>query len=228
MVNATLNSTNSHYLATESFYYQHVLTFTLYTLTAITAIIGNVFVVSVIYKNGQKMRTSTFYLIANMALSDLAGGIAIVMQFLFCSSVLLDYSLGFQVACLFMKDMQILSYYVSTYSMAFIAYERYMLIVHPLTSSNATKIRIYLSISWLVGILFTSTCTFSMRVSEYFTPTDLISCRVLFRVETVPWFRKMRVVLLIVTQYFVPLAAVAVFYTLIALKIRNRYAMLVA
>jgi hypothetical protein len=122
----------------------------------------------VIYDKKQ-LRSTTFILIINMAISDILGGIVIPGQWLFCSYFFLENtaSIGERL-CGLNKSAQILSYYVSTFSMTAIALDRYRLVVHPM--SRRIKPLIPIITTWILGAIFTSTTLFSMRVSEYFSP----------------------------------------------------------
>lgn len=143
----------------------------LYLLTSIVALIGNLFVCKVIYTKKQ-FRSTTYILIVNMAISDIVGALVIPGQWLFCSTYILDSGATGQRFCGTFKSLQILSYYVSTFSMTAIAIDRYKLVCHPL--SQRIRPLVPLIVIWALGCLFTSTTLFSMRVSEYFSPVQVI------------------------------------------------------
>lgn len=95
------------------------------------------------------------------------------------------------------------------------------MVVRPL--SGQTNPVMPVVISWAVGLAFTSTCLVAMRVSEFFTKTELISCRVLFNETWVsPNMRKYRVVLSMFSQYIIPLLITAVLYYYVLIGIRKR------
>ena len=149
----------------------------LYLITAILAIVGNIFVCLVVY-NKKSLRSTTYKLMVNMAISDIMGGLLIPSQWLFCSTYLLDSGLTAQRFCGLSKSGQILSYYVSTFTMTVIAVERYRLICRPLSGQMSSMVPII--VIWLLGSLFTSTTFFSMRVSEYFSPVQVCTIIVIF------------------------------------------------
>ena len=143
----------------------------LYFITAIIAIIGNIYVCLVIYCK-KKMRSTTYMLVLNMAISDIMGGLVIPGQWLFCATVILDTG-GFAIRiCGLWKSMQILSFYVSTFTMTAIAFDRYRCICKP--SSNRMRPRILIMITWGLGLLFVSSTLFSVRIFEYFSPTQVL------------------------------------------------------
>lgn len=195
----------------------------LYIVSGTVAILGNGFVLLVIARNRARHFSSvTYTLIANMALSDLIAGLIIFAQFGFCSTAALSCGTAMEFMCLLVKLMQIVSYFVSTYTMAAIAYERLNVMKSPFTT-NAHPKR-YIAISWIVGILYITICTFNVRVSEFFTPNELISCKVLFRVGILntPAMRTVRAVLLVVLQFVIPLGITSVMYAWLLRQLRDR------
>lgn len=206
-----------------SAYVQDSIILFLYVVTGIVAILGNGFVLAVIQRNRTRHFSSvTYTLIANMALSDLIAGLIIFAQFGFCSTAALSCGTAMEFMCLLVKLIQIVSYYVSTYSMAAIAYERLHVMKSPF--ARETHPKWYIAISWIVGIMYITICTFNVRVSEFFTPTELISCRVLFQIEYLKKsaMRTVRAVLLMVLQFFVPLGITSVMYTWLVIQLRNQ------
>ncbi|KAJ6644191.1 Substance-K receptor [Pseudolycoriella hygida] len=195
----------------------------LYVLTGIVSVIGNGFVLRIILRDRKRrFATATYALIANMALSDLIAGVVIFAQFGFCSKASLDSNTFMEFMCMLVKVTQIVSYFVSTYSMAAIAYER--LIVTKSPFAPGTNPKWYIAISWIVGLAYIAICVFDVRVSEFFTPNVLISCRVLFQIDSLKKspMRTVRAVLLMVFQFIVPLAITGVMYTWLVIKLRQK------
>ncbi|XP_054168920.1 G-protein coupled receptor 83-like [Oppia nitens] len=227
--NETLNSSSS---TTNGVLTSDLLTYTtsdeirdwiilsMYFLTFLLALIGNIFICLVIY-NKKKLRSTTYKLIVNMAISDIIGGIVIPGQWLFCSTYLLDNGSFNHRLCGLSKSLQILSYYVSTYSMTVIAIDRYRLICRPLAPRMQPLIPILST--WILGAVFTATTFFSMRVSEYFSPIQgLIGCRVIFPSDISLLLRKWRVMLVIITQYLIPLSLTGYFYGMVIYTVWQR------
>ncbi len=176
-----VSSSSSSSSSSESVPYSHRDAFILflYLLTAVTAILGNVFVCVTIYRK-KRLTSTTYVLIFNMAISDILGGLVIPGQWLFCSTALLDTGMFFQSACGLGKTFQILSYYVSSLTMTAIAYDRYMLVCRPIggTGSGANRridVRILLAVVWALGLIFISQNFATLRVSEYFSPSKVKS-----------------------------------------------------
>lgn len=144
----------------------------LYMATALVAMVGNTFICLAIWHK-KWLKSTTYILIFSMALSDIMGGFVIPGQWLFCSTWVLDSSWLGQAICGLMKSLQMLSYYVSSLSMMVIAYDRFLLVCRPM--SPKTNVRLLVAIPWVMGLLFISCNVFSMRVSEYFSPTKVSS-----------------------------------------------------
>lgn len=144
----------------------------LYMITAITAMLGNIFVCVTIFRK-KRLNSTTYVLIFNMAVSDILGGFVIPAQWLFCSTALLDTGIFFQSVCGLMKNLQILSYYVSSLTMTAIAYDRYMLVCRPMNGGKRLDVRYLLVLVWILGCIFISQNFATLRVSEYFSPSKV-------------------------------------------------------
>lgn len=216
MSNDTFNTDTSSAFAQDSF------VLFLYVVTGTIAILGNGFVLVVIARNRPRHFSSvTYTLISNMALSDLIAGVVIFAQFGFCSTAAFNCGIAMEFMCLLIKLIQIVSYFVSTYTMAAIAYDRLHVMKSPFAPKTHPKW--YIAISWIVGITYITICTFNVRVSEFFTPTELISCKVLFQIGILnkPAMRTIRAVLLMVLQFVIPLSITSVMYIWLWIQLRN-------
>lgn len=155
-------------------YFRDVFVLALYLVTSIIAVVGNTFI-CVVIKQKRWLKSTTYVLIFSMAISDIMGGAVILGQWLFCSTWVLDGGGKFgEFLCGILKTGQMLSYYVSSLTMLAIAYDRYRLVCRPL--AKRVKVAYLLVPCWLLGFVFISGNFFSMRVSEYFSPTQVSDC----------------------------------------------------
>jgi len=143
----------------------------LYFFTAVIAITGNIFVCATIRKKN-RFDSTTYRLIYNMAISDIIGGSVIIGQWFFCWTKVLDSGTLGLISCWSMKILQVLSYYVSSLTIAAIAYDRYKSVCRPM--DKRLNVKWLIASIWGLGILFILTFTISARVSEYFSPN--VSC----------------------------------------------------
>lgn len=76
----------------------------------------------------------------------------------------------------------------------------------------------------MLSLFISSPTLVAMRVSEYFTPLKLVHCRIILRVDLkiTGLIRKWRVLMVVVTQYVIPLTIAITFYTLCIKKILSR------
>ena len=141
--------------------------FILYLITTILAVVGNIFVCLVVY-NKKNLRSTTYSLVVSMAISDVIGGLVIPMQWIFCSTYLLDKGWAAERVCGISKTLQFLSYYVSTFSMTAIAIDRYLLICKPLSKRMSATLPIV--ITWGLGAILISHTFVALRITEFFAP----------------------------------------------------------
>ncbi|XP_054168925.1 G-protein coupled receptor 83-like [Oppia nitens] len=189
-------------------------------LTFLLAFIGNIFICLVVY-NKKKLRSTTYILIVNIAISDLIGGIVIPSQWLFCSTYMLDMGTGSQRVCILVRSLQILSYYVSTFSMTVIAIDRYRLICKP--SVARMKPLIPVLITWILGSIFSTTTLYSIRVSEYFSPIQgLMGCRMLSASNINYQLLRLQAVVGTLSQYLIPLSLIGYFYGMVMYTVWKR------
>jgi allatostatin receptor len=112
-------------------------------------LIGNALVVAVIVANS-RMRSTTNLLIANLAIADL---LFIVFCVPFTAS---DYALLFwpfgEVWCKIVQYLVIVTAYASIYTLVLMSLDRYLIVVHPLSSiCIRTKTNTYwaIAITWV-------------------------------------------------------------------------------
>ena len=98
MRNTSISSISSYEVTRDS------IVLFLYLITAVLAIIGNVFVCLVVYKKAN-LRSTTYKLVVNMAVSDIIGGLSIPLQWLFCATFLLDKGVFAQRVCGTLKSI---------------------------------------------------------------------------------------------------------------------------
>jgi hypothetical protein len=192
----------------------------LYLLTALVAMVGNLFVCWVIYKN-PKLRSTTYYLLFNMAISDFLAGLVIPAQWLFCHYHLMRHLEPLARVCALAKTTQVLSYYLSTYSMLFVAIDRFLLVRFP-SSHGLQRKWVPIALSWLAGLAFSTTTLVNIRIAEYFGPQSVISCRIVFQTDVSLTFRKIRILILLLSQYLLPLITICILYFFVWRTIQER------
>ncbi|KAH9403979.1 Neuropeptide Y receptor [Tyrophagus putrescentiae] len=200
-----------------SSFYKDLFVFILYIITFLVASVGNLIVCYVCFV--KRPKSTTFLLIANMSVSDLLSALLIPTQWFFCSTYFLDANERY---CGSFKSLQVVSYYISTFTMALISFDRYTILKNPL--SRRVQPVLSIVIIWMLSLFISSPTLVAMRVSEYFTPLKLVHCRIILRVDLkiTGLIRKWRVLMVVVTQYVIPLTIAITFYTLCIKKILSR------
>ncbi|KAJ6216252.1 hypothetical protein RDWZM_007409 [Blomia tropicalis] len=190
-------------------FYNDLIIFALYLLTVLSSLYGNIAVCYVSFV--LRPHSTTYLLIGNMAVSDLLSAVVIPLQWFFCSTDMLNIN---ERPCGTFKSLQVVSYFISTFTMALIAIDRYLILRNPL----ARRVKPFPSIIiiWLSSLILNIPTLFVMRVSEFFTPTRMFYCRIVFKMNptTSALVRKYRVSFLVITQYFIPLLIATTFYSL--------------
>ena len=99
------------------------------------------------------------------------------------------------------------SYYVSTLTMACIAYNRYNLINRPLAPKMDTTL--FIITIWLTSISTAFLASLSsIRIFVFFTDRRFIDCQIIDNNNNGWYLRKTRALIIIVFQYIIPLSVI--------------------
>ena len=195
---------------------------TLYMMTTIVALFGNCLVCRVVMKSA-KMRTTINLLIVNMAFSDIICALTIPLQWLLCWEQLLDTYSHLYIGCAIAKSVQVLSFYVSSLTFTAIAIDRYIVVHYPIKKINP---KIFISIVWIISLLFVILTAVSVKIFTYNLTTDpIIKCRVVLRFQfpfSSDILRHVRIIGVISTQYVFPVIISVLLYAKTVHKIWMR------
>ncbi|UXI21734.1 nuclear pore complex protein Nup85 [Sarcoptes scabiei] len=129
-----------------------ILIITLYTLTAIVALIGNLIAICVLVFGRRSSKELRFFLV-NLSLSD------ILMAIFSIPFTYLDFMLGRWIFapsfCPIVQQIQITCVIVSVYTLTAIGIDRYIAIIYPLFSQRYSRsfVPIVLILIWSFGLL---------------------------------------------------------------------------
>ncbi|XP_062242887.1 substance-K receptor [Platichthys flesus] len=121
-----------------------------YTLIIVVSITGNVTVIWIILAH-RRMRTVTNYFIVNLAFSDVSmATFNTLFNFVYALHNDWYFGLGY---CRFQNFFPITAMFSSIYSMAAIAVDRYMAIIHPLKPRlSSTSTKVVIAVIWIVAV----------------------------------------------------------------------------
>ncbi|TMS13440.1 Neuromedin-K receptor [Larimichthys crocea] len=121
-----------------------------YSLIILVSITGNVTVIWIILAH-RRMRTVTNYFIVNLAFSDVSmATFNTLFNFVYALHNDWYFGLGY---CRFQNFFPITAMFSSIYSMAAIAVDRYMAIIHPLKPRlSSTSTKVVIAVIWIVAI----------------------------------------------------------------------------
>ncbi|XP_060782299.1 substance-K receptor isoform X2 [Neoarius graeffei] len=145
-----------------------------YSLVVLVSVVGNVTVIWIILAH-RRMRTVTNYFIVNLAFSDASmATFNTVFNFVYALHNDWYFGLGY---CKFQNFIPITAVFSSIYSMAAIAVDRYMAIIHPLRSRlSSTTTRVVIGVIWAVA--------FSLAFPQcFYSSTKVYSHRTVCMVE---------------------------------------------
>ncbi|CAL8363439.1 unnamed protein product [Gadus morhua 'NCC'] len=138
-----------------------------YSLIILVSVTGNVTVIWIILAH-RRMRTVTNYFIVNLAFSDVSmATFNTLFNFVYALHNDWYFGLGY---CRFQNFFPITAMFSSIYSMAAIAVDRYMAIIHPLKPRlSSTSTRVVIALIWVVAVLLAfPQCYYS--VTEFYHP----------------------------------------------------------
>ncbi len=206
-----------------NFFVRDIFVIVLYNITMVLSLFGNSMVCKVIFFS-KRMRNNTNFLIANMAIADIICAITIFTQWFSCYKPLIESTSYGGILCAINKSMQFIVYYVSSLTVTAIAVDRYIIIHYPL--KKLKKIRLFIAISWLYPIVVIPFTSVSLQMFTYsFSSTNIIGCNVIDSFKE-PFssgvVRQIRVLIIIFTQYLIPLTITTILYVKIMNTIWRR------
>lgn len=194
----------------------------IYILLFTAALVGNAFVVLIVYKT-REMRTTTNYLIASVSVSDVVFAIVTMpatVKFIYAGQNLLVGGFLAQVICKLVSFLQSSSVSISTLSLTLIALDRFFAIITPLkTVITKRLIRILIIIIWFLSFTLNSPVLYTHTV-RFDNKTGIVYCEEiwepLFRTKKA---REVYTVYLFVTFYLLPMVIMAFLYTMIVCEL---------
>lgn len=157
MANATWNSSNTSFL--HQFVYGNKIPWTVaFSVQFLTTIILNPLIVWIVYKDN-RLKTTTNYLVANMAVSDVLAAVFVfphrLVSIHYGQRWLIPGNFG-NVLCKLNNTLLVPCFGVSLYSSVFIAVERYYAVVHPMKRPFENRIKRVIFGLWIGAAISSS------------------------------------------------------------------------
>lgn len=191
-----------------------------YTTIVVLAIGGNLTVCYIVFAY-QRMRTVTNYFIVNLAFSDILMAV-ICIPFTFIANMLIGYWPFGTIMCPVVNYFQIVTVLLSAFTLVAISLDRFVAIICPLRRKLSSRQAYMVIVAiWILSLLVPIPVALFSLVRH---KPDVLSGGVKpFCIEEWPEaeikLRHLYSMLLMVTQYFLPLLVLAITYTWIGLVI---------
>jgi len=191
-----------------------------YAIIFIANIVGNLFVCAVVLKT-KYLQNFTSILIVNMAAGDLIVGVSGVIHIVFEVWFLVSGNNKFTVFCGILNGITFFSASISIYSMAVLAFDRYLSIVKPMIRRGTLtkgKLKIILPAIWMLSLVFFGSSMYFIAVYD-FKDEKLICWETLPQDELPLSYR----IILFAAMYLIPMSITLYFFgkIVIHLWIRN-------
>ena len=173
-----------------------------YAIIFITNIVGNSFVCAVVFKN-KKLHNFTSILIVNMAIGDLIVGVSGIMHIVLELWFLISGSDKNTVVCGILNGITLFSASISIYTMAVLAFDRYLSIVKPVirrATLTKGKLKFILPAIWIASLTFFATSMYFIENHEF--QNDKLICWETLPQEELPLFYRITI---FTTIYFAPM-----------------------
>lgn len=136
----------------------------IYAVTIVLALAGNV-AVCVISRRNPRLQTSTFSLLMNLAVSDIAS--VLCLPFLLPEHFVGNWMMG-EAMCKLLKPSVVWFNFVTTNTLVAIACDRFRAVVFPFEARPSTsETRLVVSLLWLIALLFSLPSYGTMTVISF-------------------------------------------------------------
>ncbi|CAL4098090.1 unnamed protein product, partial [Meganyctiphanes norvegica] len=187
-----------------------------YSIIIAISLFGNLLVCHVVIRT-RRLHTVTNTFLANLAFSDLLMT-ALNIPFNVARVLLDDWPFG-GFMCSMVPCVQVMSVYVSAFTMVAIALDRYQVIVHPLKPRlGAVHGLVIIGVIWCLAALFSIPTAMYHQVAKIYTYKMLTRCQARFP-EPALEFRKWLTLATFLSQYAIPLSITAVAYLAVTRKV---------
>ncbi|KAK2167354.1 hypothetical protein LSH36_29g09000 [Paralvinella palmiformis] len=223
ILNSTLHRANASHLAADipmRGSRELAAIYVAYSVIFLVSLLANSLVCYVIAKN-KRFRSVTYAFIANLSASDLAITIFNI-PFNLIRYTLNDWIFG-QLLCKFTNLTLMCAIYVSTFTMAAVAMDRYMVILYPLRPRLTFAAGIWIvAVTWLLGAAMSLPFPLFARVQTIELALDSANCCRLVYPDPEQLYDRYMTLATFIAQFVIPISLAAVAYGQIVQKLWSR------
>ena len=189
--------------------YQQAISITMYSIVIVLAVGGNTTVCYIVF-SARRMRTVMNFFIVSLALSDILMAV-ICIPFTFIANLVINsWPFGYAL-CPIVTFLQVVTVFMSSFTLVAISIDRYSAIVHPLRPKMTKRqALIVISCIWILSALIPLPTAIKSRVHQYVNDSNA------------PWFceemwenvtaHSVYNAILLLSQYFIPLVILVFTY----------------
>lgn len=148
----------------------------LYSVLFIISVGGN-FLVCCVVIGQERMRTVTNYFLLNLAIGDIAKGV-LCIPFTFVINILVPYWPFGSFMCPFIMYMQIVTVFLSAFTLVAMSFDRYVAIIYPLRPKlTARKALATIGVVWMLALALPIPTVIKSRVYTNPYPNTSTECQ---------------------------------------------------
>ncbi|XP_059475561.1 cardioacceleratory peptide receptor-like isoform X1 [Neocloeon triangulifer] len=213
---ATNDTANDTFARNDSdinqFYFYETEQFIVLWLLFILILVGNSAVLAALLLDRTRAKSRMNFFIMHLAIADLSVGLINVLTDIVSKHVVSWYAGN--VACKFIKFLQALVTYASTYVLVALSIDRYDAIRHPMNFSGSwRRARILIATAWMLSALFSAPIMF---LFEERLVQEQPQCWIELSEQ---WHWQLYITLLAVVLFFIPACIITFCYTVIVATI---------
>lgn len=191
---------------------------TVLALVLFLALAGNVCVLLAVHTT-KHSQSRMYYFMKHLSIADLVVAIFQVLPQLIWDITFRFY--GPDILCRFVKYLQVVGMFASTYMLVLMSIDRCLAICQPLRSLHRRKDRFYVIFSWVLSLLFSIPQIFIFSLREVGSVgSGVYDCWGDF---VKPWGAKAYITWISLTIYIIPVAILSICYGLISFKIWQNF-----
>lgn len=211
-----------HYVVEPQF--SRTIRYVIYCVLFVFAVVGNVTVCIIPFRH-RRMRTCTYFLITNLAVSDI--GTMLCLPYILVMEWQQEWTMG-SVMCKLVNPSLTMFYMVTTNTLVAIAVHRFVVVVFPFKSKpGKTRVTLMISLIWLAAFL----CVLPSFGARQLVPNGVkdngdtsYTCTEIFPGKTKEeelYYRNMYTIFQYVINIFLPVVIIVILYIVIAYKLRQ-------